>query len=145
MSNEKYYVPHGTYWPIIGSIGISTLFIGFANQMHDVSWGWPVMVLGFAIIAFMMFGWLCTVVAESVGGMYNSQVDRSFRWGMSWFIFSEVMFFAGFFGLFKRDWPDESKAWHLRESKARLTVSPGLTTESLGKTAQKLLLPKTEP
>ena len=39
MSNEKYYVPHGTYWPIIGSIGISTLFIGFANQMHDVSWG----------------------------------------------------------------------------------------------------------
>ena len=56
MSNEKYYVPHGTYWPIIGSIGISTLFIGFANQMHDVSWGWPVMVLGFAIIAFMMFG-----------------------------------------------------------------------------------------
>ena len=46
MSNEKYYVPHGTYWPIIGSIGISTLFIGFANQMHDVSWGWPVMVLG---------------------------------------------------------------------------------------------------
>ena len=51
MSNEKYYVPHGTYWPIIGSIGVSTLFVGFANQMHDVSWGWPVMVLGFAIIA----------------------------------------------------------------------------------------------
>ena len=55
MSNEKYYVPHGTYWPIIGSIGVSTLFVGFANQMHDVSWGWPVMVLGFAIIAFMFF------------------------------------------------------------------------------------------
>ena len=98
MSNEKYYVPHGTYWPIIGSIGISVLFVGFANQMHDVSWGWPVMVLGFAIIAFMMFGWLGTVVSESVGGLYNAQVDRSFRWGMSWFIFSEVMFFAAFFG-----------------------------------------------
>jgi hypothetical protein len=98
MSNEKYYVPHGTYWPIIGSIGISTLFVGFANQMHDVSWGWPVMVLGFAIIAFMMFGWLGTVVNESVGGIYNAQVDKSFRWGMSWFIFSEVMFFAAFFG-----------------------------------------------
>ena len=66
--------------------------------MHDVSWGWPVMVLGFAIVAFMMFGWLGTVVAESVGGFYNPQVDRSFRWGMSWFIFSEVMFFAAFFG-----------------------------------------------
>ncbi len=98
MSNEKYYVPHGTYWPIIGSIGVSTLFVGFANQMHDVSWGWTVMVLGFAIIAFMLFGWIGTVVSESVGGLYNSQVDKSFRWGMSWFIFSEVMFFAAFFG-----------------------------------------------
>ena len=98
MSNEKYYVPHGTYWPIIGSIGVSTLFVGFANQMHDVSWGWPVMVLGFAIIAFMLFGWIGTVVSESIGGLYNTQVDKSFRWGMSWFIFSEVMFFAAFFG-----------------------------------------------
>ena len=59
MSNEKYYVPHGTYWPIIGSIGISTLFIGLAQTKCMTSaWGWPVMVLGFAIVAFMMFGWL---------------------------------------------------------------------------------------
>jgi hypothetical protein len=56
------------------------------------------MALGFAIIVFMMFGWLGQVVNESVSGIYNSQVDRSFRWGMSWFIFSEVMFFAAFFG-----------------------------------------------
>ena len=54
MSNEKYYVPHGTYWPIIGSVGISTLFVGFANHMHHVGWGWPVMLLGFSIIAFML-------------------------------------------------------------------------------------------
>ncbi|SVE20304.1 uncharacterized protein METZ01_LOCUS473158, partial [marine metagenome] len=58
MSNEKYYVPHGTYWPIIGSVGISTLFVGFANHMHHVGWGWPVMLLGFSIIAFMLFGWI---------------------------------------------------------------------------------------
>jgi len=62
MSNEKYYVPHGTYWPIIGSVGISTLFVGFANHMHHVGWGWPVMLLGFSIIAFMLFGWNCLYV-----------------------------------------------------------------------------------
>jgi cytochrome c oxidase subunit 3 len=45
-----------------------------------------------------LFGWLGQVVNESVNGQYNQQVDRSFRWGMSWFIFSEVMFFAAFFG-----------------------------------------------
>ncbi|KAA0442365.1 MAG: cytochrome c oxidase subunit 3 [Candidatus Thioglobus sp.] len=99
MSKEQtYYVPDGTYWPIIGSIGISILFVGFANQMHGVSWGTPAMLLGFAIVVFMLFGWLGQVVNESVNGVYNQQVDRSFRWGMSWFIFSEVMFFAAFFG-----------------------------------------------
>jgi cytochrome c oxidase subunit 3 len=66
--------------------------------MHDVSWGSSVMALGFAITVFMLFGWLGQVVNESVNGKYNAQVDRSFRWGMSWFIFSEVMFFAAFFG-----------------------------------------------
>ena len=98
MSEQEYYVPHGTYWPIIGSIGIATLFVGFANQMHGVEWGGSVMGLGLAITVFMMFGWLGQVVHESVNGYYNDQVDRSFRWGMSWFIFSEVMFFAAFFG-----------------------------------------------
>ena len=98
MSEQDYYVPHGTYWPIIGSIGVSTLFIGLANQMHGVEWGMSVMLLGLAITIFMMFGWLGQVVNESVGGLYNKQVDKSFRWGMSWFIFSEVMFFAAFFG-----------------------------------------------
>ena len=28
----------------------------------------------------------------------TSRSTLSFRWGMSWFIFSEVMFFAAFFG-----------------------------------------------
>jgi cytochrome c oxidase subunit 3 len=98
MSEQEYYIPNGTYWPIVGSIGISTLFVGFANLMHDVSWGGSVMALGFVIVVFMMFGWLGQVVNESVSGTYNNQVGRSFRWGMSWFIFSEVMFFAAFFG-----------------------------------------------
>ncbi len=98
MSEKQYYIPDGTYWPIIGSIGISILLVGFANQMHGVSWGSSAMALGFAITVFMLFGWLGQVVNESVNGQYNQQVNRSFRWGMSWFIFSEVMFFAAFFG-----------------------------------------------
>ena len=46
----------------------------------------------------MLFGWFGNVIRESRGGLYSAQMDRSFRWGMSWFIFSEVMFFAAFFG-----------------------------------------------
>lgn len=98
MNEKAYYIPDGTYWPIIGSVGISILFIGFANQLHGAAWGNSLMILGLAIVIFMMFGWFGRVVDESVSGVYNKQVDRSFRWGMSWFIFSEVMFFAAFFG-----------------------------------------------
>jgi cytochrome c oxidase subunit 3 len=53
---------------------------------------------GLAVTLFMLSGWFADQINESVGGKYNSQVDRSFRMGMLWFIFSEVMFFAAFFG-----------------------------------------------
>jgi cytochrome c oxidase subunit 3 len=57
-----------------------------------------VAVLGGIVLVTMIFGWFATVIEESERGLYNAQVDSSFRWGMSWFIFSEVMFFAVFFG-----------------------------------------------
>lgn len=93
-----YYLPHGSHWPIVGSISLFTLAIGTASFFQGAAWGPWVMLAGFAILVFMMFGWLGTVVGESEAGSYNDQVDRSFRWAMSWFIFSEVMFFAAFFG-----------------------------------------------
>ena len=74
-SKDSYYVPHGTYWPIIGSIGIATMFVGMANMFHGVSWGGSVSALGLGIVLFMMFGWLGQVVNESVNNYYNDQVD----------------------------------------------------------------------
>jgi cytochrome c oxidase subunit 3 len=56
------------------------------------------MWIGSVIVLIMLFGWFGTVINESLSGKYNEQVDMSFRWGMGWFIFSEVMFFAAFFG-----------------------------------------------
>jgi len=70
---------------------------GFANFLHGGDW--IVMAVGAAIIIYMLFGWFGTVIKESQAGKYNSQVDTSFRMGMGWFIFSEVMFFAAFFGV----------------------------------------------
>ena len=60
--------------------------------------GWISLLLGFAILVYMLFGWFGQVIGESENGVFNKQVDVSFRWSMSWFIFSEVMFFAAFFG-----------------------------------------------
>ncbi|WP_440225463.1 cytochrome c oxidase subunit 3 [Dokdonella sp. MW10] len=100
QTQGAYYVPHGSHWPIVGSIGLFTTVIGAAQWMNGVSGfsALPLMYVGIAILLFMMFGWFGTVIRESVAGLYNKQVDVSFRMGMIWFIFSEVMFFAAFFG-----------------------------------------------
>ncbi|MGI9344581.1 MAG: cytochrome c oxidase subunit 3 [Gammaproteobacteria bacterium] len=97
---DKYYVPHGTKWPIIGSIGLFTLFMGVSNWLNGGG-GMGVWLAtgGTAIIIAMMFLWFGEVIKESESGnFYNAEVDQSFRMGMGWFIFSEVMFFAVFFG-----------------------------------------------
>ncbi|HPF73294.1 MAG: cytochrome c oxidase subunit 3 [Rhodanobacteraceae bacterium] len=93
-----YYVPHGSRWPIIGSIGLFTAMFGVANWVNDIAWGEYVFFAGIAILLYMLFGWFGNVIGESVRGFYNKQVDTSFRMGMIWFIFSEVMFFGAFFG-----------------------------------------------
>ncbi len=93
-----YYVPHSSPWPIVGAIGLFTTMLGVASWMDGAGWGMWVFYAGLAITLFMLSGWFADQINESVGGKYNSQVDRSFRMGMLWFIFSEVMFFAAFFG-----------------------------------------------
>lgn len=98
MAEGTYYVPHQARWPIVGSVGLFTLMLGAANWLNRGDTGPWLMALGGAIIIFMMFAWLGEVIRESEGGVYNAQVDASFRQGMIWFIFSEVMFFAAFFG-----------------------------------------------
>ena len=122
-----YYVPQPSHWPITGSFALLLMGSGAAFWMNDVAAG-PWMVLaGFCVLLVMLFGWFGTVIGESEGHQYNKKVDLSFRWSMSWFIFSEVMFFAAFFGaLFyvrnlsvpdlgsldaKLLWPDYTAAW----------------------------------
>ncbi len=101
MSNKdsnKYYVPHLATWPIVGATGMTLTAVGAATFMNSDTAQTPVlMYLGFAVLIFMFFGWLGLVIKESENSYYNPQVDGSFRIGMVWFIFSEVMFFAGFF------------------------------------------------
>jgi cytochrome c oxidase subunit 3 len=94
-----YYVPHGSKWPIVGSVGLFTTMFGAAHWINGSDqFGKPVFFVGIAILLFMLFGWFRSVIHESLAGSYNSQVDVSFRMGMMWFIFSEVMFFGAFFG-----------------------------------------------
>ena len=93
-----YYVPHGSRWPIIATLALFTTMIGAALTVNKTAGGTYVLYAGLAGVILMLFGWFGDVIRESVKGFYNRQVDVSFRMGMIWFIFSEVMFFAAFFG-----------------------------------------------
>ena len=97
-SPRKYYLPAPSLWPITGSIALLTLATGFVLLLQKIPAGPYVMGAGALILATMLFGWFGTVIRENVAGLFNDQVDLSYRWGMGWFIFSEVMFFAALFG-----------------------------------------------
>jgi cytochrome c oxidase subunit 3 len=102
----RYYVPHSSVWPIIGSVALFLTAFGAATLIHQTTgkvaasghFGAPIFYTGLVVLAFMMFGWFGTVIKESLQGLVSPQLDRSYRLGMLWFIASEVMFFAGFFG-----------------------------------------------
>lgn len=97
-AHPDYYIPEPSHWPISATVAIFTMFVGGATLLNGGSIGPTILGLGFLGFVFVLFGWFGAVIKESEGGIYNEQVDISFRMGMAWFIFSEVMFFAAFFG-----------------------------------------------
>jgi cytochrome c oxidase subunit 3 len=97
-STNRYFVPAPSYFPLVGSVALLLLASGAVLKFNSIANGGFLLVAGFAVMVYMLFGWFGRVIGESEGGSYNMQVDRSFRWAMAWFIFSEVMFFAAFFG-----------------------------------------------
>jgi len=95
---QRYYVPQPMVWPVLGSLSLFLMALGGVFVMNAAMGGWAAIAAGFVLLLYMMLRWFGAVIAESEGGKYHDREDMSFRWGMSWFIYSEVMFFAAFFG-----------------------------------------------
>ncbi len=93
----SYYVPASSKWPILMVVVLAFVVIGAASGL-TFGHGFGLFLAGVAGVLVMMFVWFRDVIHESRSGLYDAQMDRSFRMGMAWFIFSEVMFFAAFFG-----------------------------------------------
>ncbi|HIF9192933.1 TPA: cytochrome c oxidase subunit 3 [Photobacterium damselae] len=145
----SYYVPDSSIWPIVGAVALFLIALGAGTTVGNLLAGngpW-ILLTGLGILLIMLFGWFRDVIIESMQGLYSSQLDRSFRQGMSWFIFSEVMFFVAFFGaLFYARmiavpwlggasnnamthtvlWPDFVAIWPLE------TTPDGRTTQAMG-------------
>jgi cytochrome c oxidase subunit 3 len=95
---HPYFVPQPSLYPIMLSGGMFTLALGFILKMNGFAPGPWIMLAGAGLILFVLFGWFGKIIGESEGGAYRDWEDKSFRYGMIWFIASEVMFFAAFFG-----------------------------------------------
>lgn len=96
-NHGEYFIPEPSKWPLVGTFALTTTVIGAVTSIHGGSVNW-ILPVGLLLIAYLFYGWFSAVIDESQANNYNDQVDRSFRIGMLWFIFSEVMFFAAFFG-----------------------------------------------
>jgi cytochrome c oxidase subunit 3 len=93
-----YFVPQPMPWPILGSVSLFLMALGAVFVFNGMRGGWVSIGAGFLLLLYMMVRWFGAVIRESEGGKFGRWEDISFRWGMSFFIFSEVMFFGAFFG-----------------------------------------------
>jgi len=129
-SNAKapyYFVPGPSQWPILAGFSLLLTMFGASAWVNGLGWGPYANGAGIFLTLVVLYNWFGDAIAESESGKYNERIDTSFRWSMSWFIFSEVMFFGAFFGaLFyarsismpwlsdldhKVLWPDFSGQW----------------------------------
>ena len=95
-SKDQYYVPESSWYPFVCSIALFFIAMGGASFLNGYSFGTTLFTVGMLSMAALLFIWFRSIIIESPD--YNMDVDKSFRMGMTWFIFSEVMFFAAFFG-----------------------------------------------
>ncbi len=133
-----YFIPAPSQFPVLLSTGLFFMVLGGGQWVNGQGWGAYSLLFGFLMLAIVLQAWFRQAIGESEGGLYSDHVDASFRWSMSWFIFSEVMFFGAFFGalywtrlhsvpnLGDLDnavlWPDFKAIWP--SSQAGTTASP---------------------
>lgn len=97
-TDAHYFVPDNSRYPILTALALLLTTSGLVLVFNEQAGGYAMFVAGLAFVFYCMYGWFGAVAGESQGGHYKAWEDMSFRWGMGWFIFSEVMFFAAFFG-----------------------------------------------
>lgn len=155
MSSKKevYFVPHQSHWPLVGAVALFLVAVGAGLTVQNMGtdaaggvFGKAVLLVGFCVLLYMIAGWFSNVITESLSGVYSEQISRSFRQGMSWFIFSEIMFFGAFFGalfyarMISVPWiggagnneMTHEVLWPMFQSMWPLTTTPdGVTTEAM--------------
>lgn len=94
---KHYHIAGPSFWPIIGSVGLFCTVLGLVQVLHGGIIGTYLIVAGLTLLLTTMFGWFGNVIKESLSGLHSAQMDKTYRWGMLWFIVSEIALFGVFF------------------------------------------------
>lgn len=94
---KYYFIAEPSFWPIIGSTGLFCTVFGLVQTLHHSAIGPYFMGLGLILLLTTMTGWFGAVIKESLLGLHSAQMDKTYRWGMLWFIVSEIALFTVFF------------------------------------------------
>ena len=92
-----YFVPGPSRHPVLAALGLFFVILGAGQWVNGADWGKYSLAFGLVFWLTVLYQWFSEAVSESESGQYGRKIDLSFRWSMSWFIFSEVMFFGAFF------------------------------------------------
>ncbi len=93
---QPYHLVDPSPWPLLGAFGGGLIVFGIVMAAHFGDY--IVLGVGVAMTAAVMFFWWRDVVRESrTPGLHTAVVRLGLRYGMMFFIASEVMFFVGFF------------------------------------------------
>ncbi len=96
-STPYYFVPGPSRHPAMAALGLFFVILGAGQWVNGAEWGKYSLMFGMVWWLVVLYQWFGDAISESVSGQYSRRIDISFRWSMSWFIFSEVMFFGAFF------------------------------------------------
>jgi cytochrome c oxidase subunit 3 len=92
-----YFVPQPSRHPATAAVGLLIIIFSAAEWINGAAWAKWSLLVGFLWLFAVLFQWFRDAIGESESGAYGHKIDVSYRWSMSWFIFSEVMFFGAFF------------------------------------------------
>jgi cytochrome c oxidase subunit 3 len=139
-SAPYYFIPAPSQHPVLVAAGLFFVILGAGQWVNGHAWGKWSLAAGVVVWLSVLYRWFRDAVRESEGGLYSDRVDVSYRWSMAWFIFSEVMFFAAFFGALywarvfalpmlgnidhQLLWPDFKAVWP--------SAAPGVTASPAG-------------
>jgi len=98
LPKHPYHIVTRSPWPILVGLTALPITLSAVMYMHSYNKGGFLLIVSLLTLTVLLIAWWRDVIREATFmGLHTLAVQRSHRLGFILFIFSEVMFFFGFF------------------------------------------------